>query len=99
MRSKCRQIPHSVIWPACQQSEVIIIKKPVFEQSMECKIHVFVGVFVQIYSDCVFTYVRQYRVSRNEWTPHNTKYGLFVIILCKSYEIFSPWLGLDVANK
>ena len=36
-----------------------------------------------------------YRVSRNEWTPHNTKYSLLLIVLCKSYEIFPPWLGLN----
>ena len=40
-----------------------------------------------------------YRVSLNEWTPHNTKYGLFLIVLCKSYEIYTPCLGLDIANK
>ena len=36
-----------------------------------------------------------YRVSPNEWTPHNTKYGLFLSVLCKSYKQISHWLGLD----
>ena len=38
---------------------------------------------------------QQYRVAKKEWTPYNTKYGLFLIILCKSYKKISNWLGLD----
>ena len=37
----------------------------------------------------------KYRVAKKEWTPYNTKFGLFLIILCKSYEKISHWLGLD----
>ena len=39
--------------------------------------------------------VKWYRVTKKEWTPYNTKFGLFLIILCKSYEKISHWLGLD----
>ena len=31
--------------------------------------------------------------------PYNTKYDLFLIILCKRYEKISYWVGLGVANK
>ena len=36
-----------------------------------------------------------YRVSPNEWPPYNTKYGPFLIVLCKSFEKISHWLSLD----
>ena len=36
-----------------------------------------------------------YRVTKKEWTPLSCKFDLFLIILGKSSEIISYWLGLD----
>ena len=44
--------------------------------------------------------IPHYKVGQKEWQPYNTKYCLFLIVLCKSYEKISHhWLGLDVANE
>ena len=40
-------------------------------------------------------FFEDYRVRTKYWTPYDTKYGLFLIVLWKNYEKISHCLGLD----